>query len=701
MKMRIFALLGLFLLSLLVLGLVVVKTAHADPIQFAPKIYSALEILKSDHIEKREMAISLIMNAKEFVSNPKVKELLEQTVKLLNEYEGGEPFLSASQISQATDHLQHALRLNRPSLNRYYQSESRYLEKLIKLHFFAEHFDQVEMSYVGIERKTALVLITQFIADPRALLYEPDIAELVLGKDHLGNPSSIAVKFILPKEEFELPPGEENKDFKEAVEDILSEIKNTDIPIRYDINQVGNWLFIQAEVIGLQYIPLVESYLRNLLAFGNHNRYVFGVANQIEGLSRWFKNAHLGGQPALAGVAKNASKVLDSIEEKLRSRLFSGAWYEPTVETVKKTVKGHARTAIEHIQKNLEMKIKIGTLTEEALKIERAQAARYIQEIEQKKSRTLKFIDYYVQRMEKYYPTLIQRTTGYRLRGFIGRFLPGYKLMSPPPFSKLPQRVQAYLRLMAAEKAARIRVVTLDRVLKGVSFLIAGYYLYHGVNQMMRTDDPDERQFIWRIYGVKMINNLMYAIPILGETAICLDLGGWLANAILFSPLGIESHIPSVEEVLHSAFNSAENAYRKGWFNMRYVDLLENDLYGHLQIPSFIKDTNMRWVTTDFMIFRRAVEDFKTNDQASLEKLLEEHAYFIDNLKIVARKYILLTHYALNQTKYDIQRSFSLLESKLNFQLFDEGHGYTVAIKDLDKTFTTLFADQESLEENK
>lgn len=695
--MRVFTFLGLFLLSLVVLG----KTAYADPIQFAPKIYSALEILKSDHIEKREMAISVIMNAKEFTSNPKVKELLEQTVKLLNEYGEGETFLSASQISQATDHLQHALRLNRPSLNRYYQSESRYLEKLIKLHFFAEHFDQVEMSYAGIERKTALVLITQFIADPRALLYEPDIAELIFGKDHLGNPSSTAVKFILPKEEFELPPGEENKDFKEALEDILSGIKNTDIPIRYNIHQVGNWLSIQLEIIGLQYIPLVESYLRNLLAFGNHNRYVFGVANQIEGLSRWFKNAHLGGQPALAGVAKNASKVLDSIEEKLRSRLFSGAWYEPTVETVKSTVKKNANTAIEHIQKNLEMKIKIGTLTEEFLKKERAQAARYIQEIEKTKAYKLKLIDRYVHYVETNYPTLIERTIGYRLRGFMGRFLPGYKLIPPPPFSKLPARVQAYLRLMAAEKAAGIPMLTLDRVLKGVSFLIAGYYLYHGVNQMIRTDDPEERQFIWRIYGVKMINNLMYAVPILGETAICLDLGGWLANTILFLPLGVESHIPSVEEVLHSAFNSAESAYRKGWFNMRYVDLLENDLYGHLKIPSFIKDTHMRWITTDFMIFRRAVEEFKTNDQASLEKLLEEHAYFIDHLKIVARKYILLTHDALNQTKYDIQRSFALLESKLDFQLFDEGHGYTVAIKDIDKTFATLFTEAFSEKENK
>mgnify|MGYP001619212814 FL=1 len=269
MKIKAFIFFGLFLLSLPVL----VKTAYADPIQFSPKIYSAIEILKSDHVEKREMGISLIMNAKEFVLNPKAKELLEQTVKLLNERDGEETFLSALQISKATENLQNALRLNRPSLNRYNQSQSLYLEKLIKLHFFAEHFDQVEMSYVGIERKTALVLITQFLADPRALIYEPDIAQLILGKDHLGNPSSIAIKFILPKEEFEAPPGEENKDFKGAIQEILSEMENMNTPIRYEINQIGNRLSIQLEVVGLQYIPLVESYLRNLLAFSNYNRY--------------------------------------------------------------------------------------------------------------------------------------------------------------------------------------------------------------------------------------------------------------------------------------------------------------------------------------------------------------------------------------------------------------------------------------------
>ncbi len=674
------------------------KTAYADPVQFSPKIYSALEILKSDHIEKREMAISLIMNAKEFVLNPKAKELLERTVKLLNENEGGETFLSALQISGATDNLQNALRLNRPSLNRYYQSESRYLEKLIKLHFFAEHFDQVEMSYVGIEPKTALLLITQFIADPQAITYEPDIAELILGKDHLGNPSSMAVKFILPKEEFDLPPGEENKDFKGAIREILSEIENVDLPIHYEINQVGNRLSIQLEVIGLQYIPLVESYLRNLLAFSNHNRYAFSAANQIESLSRWFKNAHLGGQPALVGVAKNASKILENVEEKLRSRLLAGAWYEPTVETVKKTVVGHAETAIAHIQKDLEIKINSGQLTEEALKTEKAQAALYIAEINKTKKHRLKLIDRYVRYVETNYSTLIQRTTGYRLHRFMS-----WKLTPPPLFSKLPPRVQAYLRLMAAEKAGGIHVVTLDRLLKGISFLIAGYYLYHGVNQVMRTNDPDERQFIWRIYGVKIINALMYAVPVLGEGAICLDLGGWLTNSLIFSPLGIESHIPSVEEVLHYVLNSAENTYQKRWFNIKDFDLLENDLYGHLEIPSFINDTNMRRITTDFMIFRRAIEDFKLSDQneASLEKLLEERAYFIDSLKTLAQKYILLTHYALYQSKYEIQRSFSVLESKLNFQLFDEWYGYTLAVKDLDKTFTNLFTDQKSLEENK
>jgi hypothetical protein len=611
--------------------------SHFSPM-FSAFIYSAMDELQSDASDKFEKTLAILMIAKEHAPNDTAMSAVKSAVSAITDWrkQEAENFPTNDSVSSATQSLQSALHNSRISLNQSYPEESALVKKLIATHLFPGHEDKVTIQYDGIPEVAGEILLLTYFTDPRSVKYDPDVAAFVTGKNLDGSDSKTQIKFTLSGEKFDLQSAKQGKEIQATLQGIMSQLDPA-IPIRQNATVVDNRLYVSVEVIGMQYAPVISSYLKETLAVGNGNRYIFGAANGLEAVERFLQSQSYGGQAVLTKGADALASSLNTIEKGLRSKLLSARWVTATPDTVKATLQKASALKIAHEQANLESALaamKESGASEEGIAARTAKTAKWVQDAKDELAGSLAKIEKSVTDVE-----------------------------ASPAYAEANQLGKSDMKLGAAESAGGIRVVTLDRALKAATFVIAGYYLYEGTNQMMRTQDPAERYLIWQNYGMKVADTLIYAVPAIGEIAVAIDIGSFTINHTIAKMLDSDVTLPNTGALMDKIPRWSEDVGFWLGNSSRFQFYLQNELIS-LQIPAMGKKPSGEMTDHNKMLLEKSVSDPSAQ------------AKFSDELKALSLKYLLLIQALNDRLENGRNQEFGKYEEVLNHDLYDATIGY-------------------------
>ena len=611
--------------------------SHFSPM-FSAFIYSAMDELQSDASDKFEKAVSILMIARDHAPNDTAKSAVKSAVSAITDWrkEEAKNFPTNDSVSSATQSLQSALHNSRISLNQSYPEENALVKKLIATHLFPGHEDKVTIQYDGIPEEDGNVLLLTYFTDPRSVKYDPDVAAFVTGKNLDGSDSKAQIKFTLSGEKFDLQSAKQGKEIQATLQSVMSQLDPA-IPIRQNATVVNNRLYVSVEVLGMQYAPVISSYLKETLAIGNGNRYIFGAANGLEAVERFLQSQSFGGQGVLVKGADALANSLNTIEKGLRSKLLSARWVVATPDTVKATLQKASALKIAHEQANLESVLaamKESGATEEEIAARTAKTAKWVESANKELAASLAKVEKSVTEVE-----------------------------GSPAYADANHLGKADMRLAASESAGETRVVTLDRALKAATFLIAGYYLYEGTNQMLRTQDSAERWLIWQNYGMIVADKLIYAVPAIGEIAVAIDIGSFTINHTIAKMFDANITLPNTSALMDKIPHLSEDVGFWLGHSSRFQFYLENELVA-LQIPAMGKKPSGEMTDYNKMQFEK-----NARDSAAEEK-------FSDALKAQSLKYLLLIQALNDRLENGRNQEFGKFEEELNHDLYAQTTGY-------------------------
>lgn len=596
--------LNLFIIYLAVFLPVVSVQANTEA--FRAKVYDVMDVLQASQYGKFREAVRLLTVTKDVTTKSEAQDEVIHAIKMLS---GRSKEDSSDLVDKVNAHLQSALTKDRFLISEDKAMGIEALEKLLLVQLLGNIGPKIKFKTNNINKAEALSLLLTYLTDRRSAKYDPDVKELISGSSDKG------LFFVLPDEPVAAPEGVNKRDFVNELKAQVKELVPADGTIQFKVklSKLGE-ILIHAEVKGLEAIGFIETWVRNPLMLANGNRYMFAAANGLESLSTKIKSQYLGNNTSVQKLAQTfATKVLDPAEDVLRNRLISEKWSPASVGMVKKQLEQQTNITIEHMKKNLEMRLerlKGAFETPEEIASTRARTETYIKNAEDKLKQSLANIDKAVQDLEK-----------------------------TEVYLKASPEQRSAMRVAAAEKTGGTKLWNWQTSLRYVSLVIATYYIYEWVIQTYRNDDPKLTPIINEKYGVKFINTMLYIVPVIGEAAIAIDYIGNLAVNFILKQAEVKLRIPSVEEILQFGIDgmvSAGLALR----GIREFDVTKSELMHELKISSF-KDGSGAWHDRDLIDKAMLIRDDQNLTAENKQAALAEE------LKVVAGKHIIL-FYELN-----------------------------------------------------
>ncbi len=598
----------------------IITGAQAGSVSFSQHVHSAIEQLEGKNPQRFDIALNHALLAKEYAINSPARELVEDAAKAMVDWRRPEAaFPSDSNVSLAATYLKNSLRHNRINLNRSSRDELALMKKLIKVHLFPAAFDKVEMTFEGIDESRAIVLLATYLVDPRAAQYDPEVRALVTGERGDGAPATQRVKFVVGGETYDLPANQDAQEMVEKIQASAKKILDSSLPIRPLVSANANQVMISFEIFGFKNIPIVETYVRSVLSIANGNRYIYGAAEKLASLSKAIQTGAVTAPAGLQGVAERTAAAIDVVETVMRSKMMSAGWVEPTVDVIRARLAKGAEIDKSRIAKLLDMDLQnlknIGATPAE-IAARQEQAASAVKAVDQALNGKLGSVDKALGALE-----------------------------SSGKLGGKAANVQSSMKLQVAEQAAGVKVITWDRAIKGLSLLITAVHVYNGFQQMSRTPDPAEKLMIWRKTGVKIIHALIYFVPVVGEIASAIDIGGWVLEATVFKMLNIEYDIPDVAALLHLLINWVEDlGYRAG--GSTRFGVLKGKFEEALRVGLMVQQEGS-WTEPALYRLAGAVAKRKTGE-ISKRGLREATDRYREQLSEIARKELLLVYLLLD-----------------------------------------------------
>jgi hypothetical protein len=198
----------------------------------------------------------------------------------------------------------------------------------------------VSINFDGVDKDHALILLMSYLADRRAMKYDPEVRELLTAVRSDGAPSPMKVKFTVQGESFTAPPDANANDVAKQIQDEMNSSLSGKVPMHTRIRVVGDQMLMSYEVIGFKYAPTVDWWMKNTLSLSQGNRYLFKIGTTAERLSVWASSVDAAGKPMLEAAMKSISNGADLVQKSLQYRLVTVAesWVEPGYKSVIKTL---------------------------------------------------------------------------------------------------------------------------------------------------------------------------------------------------------------------------------------------------------------------------------------------------------------------------------------------------------------------------
>lgn len=561
-------------LLLFILGVLTqnVSATETSTFKFMRGVYSAFDSLEANSKKGFGEAASYLQLAADYADNHEARNIaLDAAVEFGSMTSA--PRVSATQVETLKNKLKKALELEQLKLNQQHPEETEILKRLIKAHLFPETWPYVKMSFEGITDTQGVALMGLYLTDPRSAKYDPSIRKLLGENDPDPEkrliPRVMRIVFTTPEQVYEIPEDMTKEQVQKKAREIARSLIDPASPLRYTVRVKESNVFVSLQVFGAKNSTFIEHTLRDGFALAHGNRYVYAAANKFDEFASYLKRVSQ--NENTKKLAKKASGIISAGLEKLsqtvRDRVTVGL-RDPNPSSVKKKVEkifsNQNKKILNDASKTVEkMKLKGATAAE--MKAVRDKAANLVA---QNKNRLASIIT--------------------KIDDAVAAF------KASPEYTKtLGSHMRALKTLYVAEGVASknvnkfVRAFTWDRALKGISLALASYTIYRGIQLYTTTNDPNERLMIWRNYGIKLINVMVYAAPVAGEAALLIDLGGILVE----KALGNSVDIPSVEDALQglATFTQYVAYWSEGQNNASmHISELVNEKYG---IPNmYIRD---------------------------------------------------------------------------------------------------------------
>ncbi len=532
--------------------------AFADTQLFRTKIYEAQTILQTPKFGVFRDVVGQLNIARELTDNPIAQNEVVSAITVLS----NKSIEDTDLIEKVNAHLESALRNDRVKLKDDRTLAGESLKALLMATMFGDASEKIQIRSDKYSKPQLLSLLVTYLADTRAAKFDPDVRDLVENKE---------VSFVLPPERVLL---DENVDKNAFVSDLKDQIKSMTpdekLPISFKVStsKTGEVL-ISVEMKGIDAVGFVETWVRNPLVLANGNRYLSGFANKLEAASTTIKSQYLGHNTTFQKIATSfATQLLDPAEDLIRNKLVSERWSTPSVEIVKAQLQQRTAITIEHMNKNLNRnleKLKSALGTEKEVADLKAKTAAWINEAEQKLKVALGDIDKAVD-----------------------------ELMKTEAYAKASSDQKSAMRVTTAEQAGNTKLFSWQKILGYVSAALSAYYVYEWSAQTYRNTDPKAQQTINEKYGVKLVNTMLYLVPVAGELAIVVDLFGHMVLNFAFNAVQFQYRIPSVETLLHMGIDGFVNV-ALAMRGIHEFDVVKNDMLAALKISRFKDGKGVWW----------------------------------------------------------------------------------------------------------
>ncbi len=688
------------------LSFLALSQARAAPLQFTESIYEALDAVESQDFGKYKKSLEYLLHADEFAYRVEARDKVRQAAKVLLSYANKTATAPTdSELANLKNMLGDALIANRVTLNSTYLEESKLLENLMKVRFFKENYDRVQVTYENTTRDKAMSLILAYLVDPRAAKYDPEVAALLTGKNLDGSDSDHKIVFHLPEQIIATPAGRNSAEVAaELQKDFEGILQGT--PFKPHIRELtGDSVTLTLELAGLEYLGVAEFYLRNVLAMVHGNRWLLKAANGLEYLSINANSPSL--QGPLKTLAQASAQPLATMAGTIKDRLklATKGFVDVTDEKVVALETERAADAIYRLpdpsklasseQKAAIIKQYGLNMVDDAvkdsagniIKQESSGAWKWVQgELKDAAGNVIKKDQWYyvltdqsLEFIAKYKDDLELLEKDFGPAGAIKlNFLTRLQhlatelenLRRSPEWRKLMGNPngQERLEVKMAEEALGIKVATYDWTVKVLTGGIALFHTWRLGKQSARAQSTDERRLIREEYIPKIFTDLLYIHPAVMEGAVCWEFGFTFLNHTLFKMLG-GIQVPDIE-------SSARWAYRTGieamyWMRgtTRFKEQ-KKELEKTLQIPEF-SQRHGKWT-------------FPALDQvfdSKPEELVAKKTELREQLGQVASKYAALLYILNDRSQNRYERVLGQYESDLNRSFFIDAGSFMSNIK--------------------